>query len=193
MNPPATPSQFIIEIVRRSLHAGRSVEIDGLGKFRPIGGERFEFLAETGRRVFIAYAVEDLQQARRLYRHLVAHGYCAWLDKEKLLPGQNWPRSIERAIEVADFFIACLSQRSVSKRGQFQSEIRYALDCARKLPLDDVFFIPVRLDECAVPPGIIDEIQYVDLFPDWDAGLERVLRAIEKAARERRTSGKLAG
>ncbi len=173
--------QLIVEIVRRSLQAGRAVEIDGLGRFRPLSEDHFEFVADTSPRLFIAYAVEDLPLVRRLYHGLAARGYQPWLDKEKLLPGQNWPRSIERAIEVADFFIACLSRRSVSKRGHFQSEMRYALDCARKRPLDDVFFIPVRLEECAVPPSIMQKIQYVDLFPDWDAGFERLLCVIEKA------------
>ena len=81
------------------------------------------------------------------------------------MPGQNWPRAIESAIETSDFFIACFSGDSVSKKGGFQAEIRYALDCARQVPLDEIFLVPVRLDPCAVPRTIEKQYQYVDLFP----------------------------
>jgi hypothetical protein len=100
------------------------------------------------------------------------------MDRKKLLPGQNWPRAIQQAIEVSDFFISCLSPRAVRKKGQFQAEMRYALDCACRMPLDQNYFIPVRLEECPVPARIRREIQYVDLFPDWDEGVHRLADAI---------------
>jgi hypothetical protein len=103
----------------------------------------------------------------------------------KLLPGQNWPRSIEDAIESTDFVIACFSQNSVSKKGGFQAEIRYALDCARRVPLDDVFLIPVRLDGCLVPSSIRREIQYIDLFPDWARGFRRIVTILNRQHRKR--------
>ncbi len=175
-------------LVRQSLEAGHLVEIDGLGVFQA-SAQGYEFVAQTRPEVFVAYAAEDIGPARRLCLALEAAGCSPWLDKDKLLPGQNWPRAIERAIEVADAFVACFSPRSIHKYGQFQSEIRCALDCARKRPLDETadaaFLIPVRLEECAVPQRIAAHMQYVDLFPDWDKGVRRVLRAIERTARRR--------
>jgi hypothetical protein len=97
------------------------------------------------------------------------------MDRRKLLPGQNWPRAIEAAIDSAHFVVACFSRHSVRKTGGFQSEIRYALDCARRLPLDDIFLIPVRLDDCRMPARIRREIHYIDLFPDWRHGLDQLL------------------
>jgi hypothetical protein len=96
------------------------------------------------------------------------------MDQENLVPGQNWPRAIERAIELSDFFVGCFSRRSVVKRGHFQCELRYALDLAAKVPLEDIFLVPVRLDECEVPRQIARKTQYVDLFPNWEAGVERL-------------------
>ena len=101
------------------------------------------------------------------------------------MPGQNWTQSIERAIADADAFVACFSPRSVSKRGQFQSELRHALECAAKRPLDDVFLLPVRLEPCVVPQRIASQVQYVDLFPDWERGVKRIVRSIRRAARAR--------
>ena len=109
-----------------------------------------------------------------------------WLDHRKLLPGQNWPRAIEEAIETSDFFVACFSRLSVRKKGSFQAEIRFALDCARRVPLDEAFLIPVRLDECRVPAKIRREIQYIDLFPDWNCGVRRIVSVLKKQMRKRR-------
>ena len=162
-----TSSAEVSRLVRRCLEEGSSVEIDGLGVFRPNGQGGYEFLPETRPQVFIAYVTEDSAQADRLCSDLENRGFDPWIDRRKLLPGQNWPRAIERAIANCHFFIACLSANSVSKRGRFQAELRYAMDSAALVPSDEIFFIPVRLDDCRVPPSIAGVIQYVDLFPDW--------------------------
>ena len=170
----------ILEIVRRCLEIGQSVEIDGLGTFRP-GSGGYEFQAESRPQVFIAYVQEDLVLARRLRDELAAMGCAPWLDKDQLLAGQNWPRAIERAIDVSDVFVACFSRRSLAKRGQFQSELQYALDCARRRPLESVFMLPVRFEECSVPRRIAEQVQYVDLYPDWKRGVRQMARAIRRA------------
>src|ERR1039457_7004497 len=98
----------------------------------------------------------------------------------------HWPRAIEAAIESSDFFVACFSGNSVRKKGGFQSELRYALDCARQVPLDEIYIVPVRLDECPVPRTIQHELQYIDLFPDWDGGMERLLTMLRREVERRR-------
>jgi hypothetical protein len=184
-----TSPDRIIEIVRRSLASGQAVEIEGLGTFRTSLDGSYAFAPQTEPDVFVAYAAEDLLKARRLSEALLAEGCVPWLDRDRLLPGQIWPRAIDRAIEVSDAFVACFSRRSTSKQGQFQSELRYALDCARRLPFESVFLIPVRFEECSVPRRISEQVQYVDLFPDWERGVRRVVRAIRRAARRRPVPG----
>jgi hypothetical protein len=179
-----TDPEIVIDLLRRSLEGGETVEIEGLGTFRKGAGGRYDFAPQTQPRVFVAYVVEDLARARRLCEALRAQGCSPWLDKDELLPGQNWPRAIQRAIEWSDVFLACFSTQAISKLGQFQSELRYAIDCTQRMPLDATFLIPVRLDACPVP-GRLSHIQYVDLFPDWDRGINRLARAIERAMRER--------
>lgn len=181
VDTPATDrvARQLAQIVIRGLAAGHPVEIDGLGVFHPdpTAGCRFEPI--TAPRVFLAYAKEDAASVERLYDDLEAAGFRPWMDIRKLLPGQNWPRAIESAIENSDFFVACFSSASVDKRGGFQAEIRYALDCARHLPLDEIFLVPVRLDPCRVPRSIQREFQYVDLFPDWADGILRVVATLQ--------------
>jgi hypothetical protein len=180
-------AEQVARIVRRCLTEGGTVEIDGLGSFRPGLNGAFRFIPRTRPRIFMAYVVEDRPAVERLYDELAAHGFAPWLDCRKLMAGQNWPRAIDQAISTADFFVACMSRHAVVKRGPFQAELRYALDCARRVPLEDVFFIPVRLDDCHVPVRIAREFQYVDLFPDWNGGFERLLATIRAQVRARRS------
>ena len=167
----------LARILRQCLSEGRRVEIDGLGTFRAEGGD-FQFVPSNRHRVFLAYAAEDVAKIDRLYDALAARGFEPWMDRRKLLPGQNWPREFERAIKASDFFVPCFSELSGEKRGRFHAELRYALDCALNQPLDGVYIIPVRLEECSVPRQILDQLQYVDLFPDFDAGVDRMAESM---------------
>ncbi len=184
MSPGDMSAEELAVLICRSLERSPAVEVEGLGVFARDSEGRISFRGARNARIFIAYAVEDFAAAEKLYQQLEAAGHSPWLDRKKLLPGQNWPRRIQEAIETADFVVPCFSTRSVNKRGGFQAEIRYALDCASRIPLDDVFLVPVRLDNCRVPARITRETQYVDLFPDWDRGVDRV-RQIISTQRER--------
>ena len=173
------------DILRQALSDGGKVEVEGLGRFEPGKDSGFQFFSETKPRVFIAYVEEDLERVSRLYDALESHGFQPWMDKRKLLPGQNWPRAIEAAIQTSDFFIACFSKRAACKRGSFHSELRFALECAARVPLDEIFFIPVRLETCVVPARISAQTQYVDLFPDWGAGIRKIRRVMRQQERTR--------
>jgi len=171
-------ARHLARIVVRGVSSGREVEIDGLGTFHPDpSGFRFE---PPPPRVFLAYGCEDRQAVSRLYDELRQSGFGPWMDVRRLLPGQNWPRAIENAIDTADFFVPCFSRRSVAKRGGFQAELRYALDCARRVPLDSIYLVPLRLDDCRVPRVIQREFQYIDLFPDWENGTSRLKQVLRR-------------
>jgi hypothetical protein len=179
-------NHLILRTLRRSLERGSAVQVDGLGVFRPAPGGGYQFVAESRPRVFIAYAQEDLAAARRICRELKTAGCAPWLDKQQLMAGQNWPRAIRRAIEISDAFIACFSQNSVQKKGQFQRELRHALRFTTNLPLESTFIIPVRLELCELPRILAGQTQYVDLFPDWKRGIRRLIRALRQIQAVRR-------
>jgi hypothetical protein len=183
-------TEQVAQILIRGLAAGKTVEIDGLGVFYPDAALGFRFEPRSFPQVFIASVKEDQETAERLYSVLESVGFSPWMDARKLLPGQNWPQAIEHAIETSDFFIACFSTRSVTKKGGFQAEIRHALDCARQIPLDDIFVVPVRLDECRVPRSIQRELQYIDLFPDWRRGIRRLVGTMRREGARRREAVK---
>jgi hypothetical protein len=103
------------------------------------------------RKIFLCHANEDKGKAQQIYNLLKNEGYIPWLDKENLLPGQKWEIEIPKAIRESDFVITLFSNLSVSKRGYVQKEIKLALEVLDEVPDDQIFIIPVRLDECEIP------------------------------------------
>jgi hypothetical protein len=125
--------------------------------------------------VFISYAREDERPALEISQSLVRAGFSVWMDKQKLLPGQDWKIEIEKAIRGSSVFLACLSSSSVSKTGFVQAELRRALDVAEMMPEGQIFIIPLRLDDCQVPYKL-QHLQWVDYFqPD---SRDRLIQAI---------------
>jgi len=66
-------------------------------------------------RVFLCHSSGDKPAVRELYQRLCAEGIDAWLDEEKLLPGQDWQREIPKAVRASDVVIVCLSRGSITK------------------------------------------------------------------------------
>jgi formylglycine-generating enzyme required for sulfatase activity len=115
-------------------------------------------------RVFLCHASQDKPAVRELYNALKEEGWIdPWLDKAKILPGQDWEIVIEKAVEVSDVVVICLSSQSVSKEGFVQREIRYAYDIALEKPEETIFLIPLRLDDCNVPRKL-RSFHWVDYF-----------------------------
>lgn len=173
----------IAALLKRCLQDGGRVEIDRVGEFRLGQDGEIVFTSNVKPRVFLAYVEEDTEDAVRLCEDLRRHECDPWMDRDRLLPGQNWLRRIESAIEFSDCFVALFSARSVRKRGQFQAELRYAIECARRIPLDQPFILPVRLEDCSLPKRITSAIQYVDLFPDWSQGVKLLVNSIRQVVK----------
>lgn len=130
------------------------------------------------KRVFISYAREDKEIARQIFRDLRQVGAEPWLDEESLLPGQRWKTATSTAIRESDFFLALLSSNSVSKRGYVQKELREALELLDQVPDDQIYVIPVRLNDCKPTHEKLLELNWVDLFPEYESGLRRILLVV---------------
>jgi hypothetical protein len=122
-------------------------------------------------KVFISYAKENSLAARKLYSDLLQLGANPWLDAEDLLPGQPWRLTIKEEIRNSDFIIVLLSNESVNKRGFVQKEIKDAIDILDEFPEGEIYLIPARLTDCQPRNQRIKDLQWVDLFPDWQKGI----------------------
>ncbi|MCD4652761.1 toll/interleukin-1 receptor domain-containing protein [bacterium] len=128
--------------------------------------------------VFVSYAREDAKAAKKLYADLKIAGVQPWLDTESLSPGQKWRVEIRTAIRASRYFLLLLSSKSVQKKGYFQKEIKEALDVLDEFPESDIYLLPIRLDECDTDYERIRELHRVDMFPDWNDGLQKVIRVL---------------
>src|SRR5947209_1878217 len=103
-----------------------------------------------------------------------------WFDQESLLPGQDWRLEIEKALDMTDVVLICLSKRSVTKDGFVQREMHYTLDRSEEKPEGAIFLIPVKLEPCDIPLRL-KRIHWVDLF-QHNGGYHKLLRALFKRA-----------
>lgn len=131
---------------------------------------------------FLSYVKEDRARADRLRSDLLLRGIAVWMDTHELLPGQEWELVIRETLTSRDFVLCCLSEASVSKVSVFQAEVKQALSAQEKRPPGAVYLIPVRFEDCEVPPTL-KTLQYVDLFPEthWADGIDRIDQTICRA------------
>lgn len=171
---------------------GYWLEEEGLVTALPVelGGKISQALGidEPGPPVFLSYAREDASTAMRLYEMLSAAGVVVWLDRIALIPGQVWKQEVARAIQKSRAFIALLSENSVNKRGYVQKELRLGLEILSETPPSTVYLIPVRVEPCTPSHPLLQDLQWLDLFPDFDAACVRLLKAI-RSIHGRRPSG----
>ena len=73
------------------------------------------------------------------------------MDKMDLLPGVYWDDEIRKALKTSQFIIIFFSKFSVSKRGYVQREFKLALNVLEEIPKNQIFVIPVRLDDTQIP------------------------------------------
>jgi hypothetical protein len=129
-------------------------------------------------KVFLCHAHADRDPVRALYARLTQDGVDAWLDKEKLLPGQDWELEIKKAVREADVVVVCLSKQ-FNQAGFRQKEVRLALDTAMEQPEGEIFIIPARLEECDNLESL-RKWHEVDLFEE--DGYEKFVRALRVRA-----------
>ena len=97
--------------------------------------------------VFVSYARPDRERVAPFVDSLRAQGFVVWVDFLDLKAGQDWRFEIERAIEKADIILAFVSANSVDRRGFVQRELASALDRAKEKLADDIYLVPVLLDD----------------------------------------------
>lgn len=129
----------------------------------------------TDLQIFISYCFKDKKQVEDIYDILTLFGCKPWMDTRDIPPGDRWKKSTKKAISESHFFMICLSNNSVNKRGLLHKKIRYTLDILNEVFHENIFLIPMRLEECNVPEDLQD-LQLVNLYED--DGWDRLLKAI---------------
>src|ERR1700722_279036 len=99
------------------------------------------------RAVFLSYASQDAQAARRICDALRAPGFEVWFDQSELRGGDAWDASIRRQIKECALFIALISANTNARsEGYFRLEWKLAVDRSHLMADDQTFLLPVIVD-----------------------------------------------
>lgn len=140
--------------------------------------------------VFISYRSDDYNIVIKIVESLEKAGISAWIDRNDLLPGQDWQIAIKDAIQEGMFFLACFSSNYWEKvKNYMNEELQIAIDELRKMPDDQIWFIPIKLDDCKIPHfdirqnKTLESKQFVRLYQDWDLGIKKIVEVIKGSKR----------
>ena len=139
--------------------------------------------------VFLSYASQDAQAARRICDALRAVGLEVWFDQSALRGGDAWDASIRRQIKECALFVPVISDNTqVREEGYFRLEWKLAVDRSHLMADDKTFLLPVVIDSAidvnARVPEKFREVQWTHL-PGGEASAafaERVLRLLSGGA-----------
>lgn len=118
-------------------------------------------MSEPARAVFLSYASQDAEAARRIADALRAAGVEVWFDQNELVGGDAWDQKIRRQIKECALFIPVISTNTQARaEGYFRLEWRLADQRTHLMGKSKTFLLPVCIDgthdaEADVPDSFI--------------------------------------
>jgi TolB-like protein/Flp pilus assembly protein TadD len=150
-----------------------------------MGAERSSQVATAAGAVFLSYASQDADAARRICDALRAAGIEVWFDQSELRGGDAWDRRIREHIHDCRLFIPVISANSERRdEGYFRREWSLAADRTRDMAHNRAFLVPVVIDGTpergASVPEKFHELQWTRLLdgepsPAFVARIQKLL------------------
>jgi TolB-like protein/Tfp pilus assembly protein PilF len=104
-------------------------------------------MGESNKAVFLSYASQDAEAAKRICESLRQGGIEVWLDQSELRGGDAWDQRIRQQIRDCALFIPIISVNTASRHeGYFRLEWDLADERTHKISRNRPFIIPVCLD-----------------------------------------------
>ena len=106
-------------------------------------------LSELAQRaVFLSYASQDAEAARRIAEALRAAGVEVWFDQSELRGGDSWDAKIRKQIKECALFVPVISAATQARsEGYFRLEWKLAVDRSHLMADDSHFLFPVVIDD----------------------------------------------
>jgi tetratricopeptide (TPR) repeat protein len=107
-------------------------------------------MSDLGKAVFLSYASQDADAAKRICEALRAAGLEVWFDQSELRGGDAWDAKIRKQIKECALFVPVISANTNSRpEGYFRLEWKLAVDRSHLLADDHPFLFPVVIDDTA--------------------------------------------
>src|SRR3954467_4775704 len=125
----------------------------------------------TNKAVFLSYASQDAEAARRICEALRAAGVEVWFDQSELRGGDAWDAKIRKQIKECALFVPIISANTNARpEGYFRLEWKLAVDRSHLLADDHPFLFPIAIgdtsDATARVPDKFREVQWTRLRLD---------------------------
>jgi TolB-like protein/Flp pilus assembly protein TadD len=105
-------------------------------------------MTERPRAVFLSYASQDAEAARRICKLLQAGGIEVWFDQSELRGGDVWDRQIRKQIHDCAIFMPIISATTQERlEGYFRREWKLAVDRTHDMSERVAFLVPVVIDD----------------------------------------------
>ena len=118
--------------------------------------------------VFLSYASQDSEAARRICDSLRAAGVEVWFDQNELVGGDAWDAKIRKQIKDCALFVPIVSAATQARReGYFRLEWKLADDRTHLMARGTPFLLPVCVDDTkdwdAIVPDSFMTVQWTRL------------------------------
>ncbi len=148
------------------------------------------------RAVFLSYAREDTDAARRIAEALRAFGLEVWFDQNELRGGDSWDQKIRKQIKECALFVPIISATTQARaEGYFRREWKLAVDRTNDMAAGRTFLLPLVIDDTredeALVPDEFMRVQWTRLAggrpsPEFVGHVRTILEApLRPAARSR--------
>jgi hypothetical protein len=105
-------------------------------------------MSDSNHAVFLSYASQDSEAAKRIAEALRAAGVEVWFDQSELRGGDSWDQKIRKQIKECALFVPVISVNTQSRlEGYFRREWRMAIDRSHDMDDDMPFLLPVVVDD----------------------------------------------
>lgn len=155
------PAEFIAELTRRWF-AKHPITVIGSTKIESVPLPEHEMPRGA---IFLSYAREDEEAARRVKAGLERHGCLVWYDRERLKPGDNWHNNLQNEVMGrCALFLSVISRTTEeAPSGYFHQERNWAAERQPMFSEDEQFYIPAVIDDSTLAtrrePRIFRQIQ----------------------------------
>src|SRR5215831_13765378 len=98
--------------------------------------------------VFLSYASQDADAARKICDALRVAGIEVWFDQSELRGGDAWDHAIRKQVKTCALFIPVISRHTHDRdEGYFRLEWKLAVDRCHLMAADKPFLLPVVVDD----------------------------------------------
>jgi len=108
--------------------------------------------------VFLSYASQDVDIARRIRDALADAGIEVWFDQSELRSGDAWDAAIRRQVKECALFVALVSANTNARsEGYFRREWNLAVHRMMDMADDQPFLLPVLIDDTPEPAARVPD------------------------------------